>query len=123
MNNFKLTYENDYKKVYMSEKENKKGEKIIFELSKCYYDNKNKNSLPNLWKKGGYTQHLYTSVIWADCEVIDKDGNCKRKYEPTSKLSEDKKRLVINFKWMFEVTEENEKKLFDEIVKRFEEAK
>lgn len=120
MKDFKLTYENEYKKVYQSEKTNKKGEKIIFELHKCYYDN---HTLPNLWKKNGYTNHLYNSVIWADCEVIDKEGNCRRKYEPTSKLSEDKKRLVINFDWMFEVSEENEKKLFNEIVRRFKEAK
>lgn len=122
MKNLKLTYENEYKKVYTSEETNKKGEKIIFELHRCYYDNKNKNSLPNLWKKNGYTEHLYNSVIWADCEVIDKEGNCRRKYEPTSKLSDDKKRLVINFDWMFEVSEENEKKLFDEIIKRWEVA-
>ena len=123
MKNIKLTYENNYKKVYESEGVNKKGEKIIFELSKCYYDNKNKNSLPKLWKKNGYTNHLYNSVIWADCEVIDKEGNCRRKYEPTTKESEDGKRLVINFDWMLEVSEENEKIIFDEIIKRWKEAK
>lgn len=123
MKNLKLTYENEYRKVYTLEKENKKGEKIIIELSKCFYDNKNKNSLPNLWKKHGYTSHLYNSVIWVDCEVTDKKGNAKRKYEPTSKLSEDKNRLVINFDWMFEVSEENEKKLLKETIRRFEEAK
>jgi len=123
MKKLKLTYENEYKKVYTSEETNKKGEKIIIEVSKCFYDNTHKNSLPNLWKKYGYTDHLYNSVIWIDCEVTDKEGNARRKYEPTSKLSEDKKRMVINFDWMYEVSEENEEKVLNETIRRWKEAK
>lgn len=123
MKNFKLTYQNEYRKVYISEIENKKGEKIIIELCRSFYDNKNKNSLPNLWLKHSYTNHLYNSGLWVNCEVIDKKGNHIRKYEPTTKLSEDKKRLVIDFNWLFEATEENEKKLLKETIKRFKEAK
>jgi len=123
MKNFKLTYQNEYRKVYISEIENKKGEKIIIELCRSNYDNKSKYSLPKLWFKNGYTNHLYNTCLWVNCEVIDKKGNHIRKYEPTTKLSEDKKRLVIDFNWLFEATEENEKKLLRETIKRFKEAK
>ena len=123
MKDFKITYQNDYRKVYVSEKENKKGEKIIIEISKSYYDITNKNSIPSLWIKHGYTTHLYKTALWIDCEVTNKDGQAYRKYEPTSKLSDDKKRLVINFDWLLEATEESETKLLNETIKRFMEAK
>lgn len=122
MKDFKITYQTDYRTVYVSNIKNKKGESIIIEISRSVYENENKNSLPNLWKKHGYTTHLYNTALWIDCEVRDKDGNSYRKYEPTSKLSEDKKRYVVNFEWLFEATEENEKKLLNETVRRFMEG-
>lgn len=123
MKGFELTYQNERKKVYKSTETNKKGESIIIEISRCYYDNTYKKSLPNLWKKHGHTQHLYNSVIWVDCEVSDSEGFSRRKYEPTTKLSEDKHRNVINFDWMYEVSEENEQKVLNETIRRFKEAK
>lgn len=122
LQNLELTYKNEYKEVYKSKTKNKKGELLIVEISKCFYDNNNKNSFPNLWLKYDYTKHLYNSVLWADCEIIDINNNCFRKYEPTSKNSDDGHRMVINFDWLFEVSDNNKIKLLNEVLRRFEES-
>lgn len=109
--------------IYDFEEENKKGEKLSVEIMKMYDDNKYKDSLPNIWKKHGYTNKLYNSRLCVTCFVTDKDGNCWERYNPTIKLSDDKKRYIINFDWLFEVSDENIDILLNEIYKRFMEVK
>lgn len=93
---------------------NSKGEEIIIEFSRCTNPG-GKNSLPYLWKKNGFINRILENWWNIQVYVTDSDGRCRGAYNPTSKLSEDGKRMVINFAWMLEATEENAKKLFDEV--------
>lgn len=108
-----------HRAFYDLEETNKKGEKISVEIMEIFPDNTRENSLPNLWVKHGHTNKLYNSYLGINCYVTDKDGNCYERYNPTIKLSDDKKRNVINFDYLMEVSEENKEKLLKEIYKRF----
>lgn len=109
----------EYCSFYEFTKPNKKGEKLTIEVSRCYVDLKNKNCLPNLWKKHGYTEKLLNNYICIHTYVTDEKGNCTESYNPTIKLSNDKKRHVINFDYYMEATPENEQKLIEEVYKYF----
>nr|DAG30690.1 MAG TPA: hypothetical protein [Caudoviricetes sp.] len=93
---------------------NSKGEEIVVEFVRCTNPGGN-NSLPYLWKKNGFINRILENWWNIQVYVTDSDGRCRGAYNPTSKLSEDGKRMVINFAWMLEATEENAKKLFDEV--------
>lgn len=93
---------------------NSKGEEISIEFSRCTNPG-GKNSLPYLWKKNGFINRILENWWSIQVYVTDSDGRCRGAYNPTSKLSEDGKRMVINFAWMLEATEENAKKLFNEV--------
>lgn len=108
-----------HRAFYDLEETNKKGEKISVEIMEIFPDNTNTNSLPNLWLKNLYTNKLYHSYLCVSCYVTDKNGNCWERYNPTIKLSDDKKRNVINFDYLLEVSEENKEKLLKEIYKRY----
>ena len=99
------------------EERNKKGEEIVIEFSRCTNPG-GKNSLPYLWKKNGFINRILENWWSVQVYVTDKDDRCRGAYDPTGKLSDDGKRIVINFEWMLEATEENAKKLFEEIKKR-----
>lgn len=93
---------------------NSKGEEIVVEFVRCTNPGGN-NSLPYLWKKNGFIDRILESWWSIQVYVTDSVGRCRGSYNPTSKLSEDGKRMIINFDWMLEATEENAKKLFDEV--------
>lgn len=103
---------------YCTEK-NEKGEKLTVELVKIIDDLKDRKSFMNLWKKEGYIKEVLPSRWSIHTYVDDSDGNCRGAYNPMHKLSDDGKRYVINFEWMFEATEENKEKLLEEVYKRF----
>jgi hypothetical protein len=66
---------------------------------------------------------LYYETHWSiSTYVTDTEGNCYGRYNPQSKISEDGKRTVLNFDWMFEATEENKEKLLNEVYKVFSAA-
>ncbi|MGL5329291.1 MAG: hypothetical protein ACRDD7_08485 [Peptostreptococcaceae bacterium] len=98
---------------------NKKGESLLIDFTYCQNDVSYSRSLPNLWFKNGYIDRILETYWCIDVEIKDTEGRSWRKYEPTSKLSEDKKRMVINFEWMLEATEENKQKLIDEVYRLF----
>ncbi len=100
---------------------NNKGEKIIIELSKCE-DSSFKKSLPKLWKQNGYIDRVLETYWGIETYTKDTEGNSFGRYNPQHKLSEDKKRAVINFDWMFEATEENKEKLINEVYRLASEA-
>lgn len=102
-------------------RKNKKGESLIIELTDCKNPDRG-NTLPILWKKYGYTNKLLNTYICVKTYCTDSDGNCYDRYNPQIKLSEDKKRRIINFDWMLENTEDNKQKLIDEVIYRFESA-
>lgn len=96
------------------EERNAKGEEIIVEFMKCTNPG-GKSSLPILWKKNGFIDRILETWWGVQVYVTDSEGRCRGAYDPTSKLSEDGKRMVINFDWMFEATEKNAKRILEEI--------
>lgn len=95
---------------------NAKGEKIQIELVKCE-NSGNKNSLPYIWAKEKYIDHIL-ETYWSINTYATEDGgtgSCWGRYNPQEKFSEEKKRRVINFDWMFEATKENREKLIEEV--------
>lgn len=106
--------------IYVTEP-NAKGETLLIELSECK-NSGGKNALPVLWKKHGFINRVLDTYICIHTYVTDTEGNCYGRYNPQTKLSEDGKRNVINFEWMFENTEENKQKLIDECIRIFESA-
>jgi hypothetical protein len=101
---------------------NAKGEKLIIELSKCK-DNSYKDSLPKLWKKNGYINRVLEAYWSIETFVTDTEGNCWGKYNPQHKLSKDKKRIILNFDWIFEANKINKEKLINEVYRLFLSAK
>lgn len=99
---------------YTFTKVNTKGEKIVIELSKCT-NSGSSHSLPILWNKNGYTDRVLETYWSIETFVKDTEGNSYGRYNPQHKLGEDGKRMVIDFKWMFEATEENKQKLINEV--------
>lgn len=106
--------------IYIKEP-NKKGETLIIELSECT-NTGGKNSLPYLWHKAGYTDKVLNTYLCVHTYCTDSEGNCWSRYNPQIKISDDGKRNVINFDWMFENTEENKQKLISECIRLFESA-
>ena len=96
------------------EERNAKSEEIIVEFMRCTNPG-GKSSLPILWKKNGFIDRILETWWGVQVYVTDSEGRCRGAYDPTSKLSEDGKRMVINFDWMFEATEENAKRILEEI--------
>lgn len=101
---------------------NSKGESLLIDFIYCKDDSTYKNSLPKTWHKNGYIDRVLETYWCIDVEVKDSEGRSWRKYEPTTKRSEDGKRSVINFDWMMEATEENKNKLIDEVYRLFSTA-
>lgn len=104
------------------EGKNEKEETLLIELSECENPGGN-NSLPVLWKKHGFIDRVLDTYICIHTYVTDSEGRCWGGYNPQTKLSEDGKRNVINFEWMFENTEENKELLINECIRLFETAK
>lgn len=105
---------------------NAMGETLVMELSKNEDNPKWKNSLPKLWKKEGYTDKVLETYWSISTYVRDTEGACFGRYNPQVKVELNPKtgnpHPVINFGWMFEATEENKKKLIDEVYRLFSSA-
>ena len=106
--------------IYVT-KHNLKGETLTIELSECKNPD-GKNSLPYLWYKAGYTDKILDTYLCIHTYCKDSEGNSYGRYNPQTKRSDDGKRNVINFDWMFENTEENKQKLINESIRLFESA-
>lgn len=111
------TEKNDSFEIRFNEK-NKKGESLLVYINK-YENHDIPNSLPFLWHKLGYINRVLQSY-WR-VEVYVHNGeieyfNCA--YNPKLKYYYDGN-YHINFDWLLEATEENMKKLIDEVYNRF----
>lgn len=106
--------------IYITEP-NRKEETLTIELSECKNPG-GKNALPYLWYKAGYTDKILDAYLCIHTYCTDSEGKCYGRYNPQTKESEDGKRNVINFDWMFENTEENKQKLINEVIRLFESA-
>ena len=101
------------------EAQSKKNEKIAVEFSKCT-NSGTKYSLPYLWKKNGYTDKLLETYWSVNVFATEDGGNgtCYGRYNPTTKIAENGKRMVLDFDWLLEATEENAAKLLHEVERR-----
>lgn len=101
---------------------NAKGEHIIIEISHVD-DSGCKNSLPSIWFKEGYTKELLQKWWSIHIYVENENGDCYMAYNPQTKLSQDRKRYEVNFKWTLSATAKNFEKLLSETLRRFNAAK
>ena len=104
---------------------NAKQETMTIEIFATHSDEdkpfaKDKNSLPYLWHKNGWTDNVMESYINCHTYVHDSEGGCYGGYNVTEKY--DGKRNVINFDWLLEDTEENRKKIIEACIELFESA-
>ena len=100
---------------------NAKQETMTIEIVHCENPG-GKNSLPYLWYKNGWTDKVMENYIGCHTYVHDSEGFCFGIYNPTTKLSDDGKKSVINFDWLLEDTEENRKKTIEACIELFEAA-
>ena len=100
---------------------NAKQETMTIEIVHCENPG-GKNSLPYLWYKNGWTDKVMETYISCHTYVHDSEGSCFGIYNPTTKLSDDRKRSVINFDWLLEDTEENRKQIIEACIELFEAA-
>ena len=104
------------RELFTFEELNAKNEKIQLEFTRCE-NSGTVHSLPYLWKKAGYINRVL-ETYWSLSTYATEDGGngtCWGRYNPQEKPSEDGKRRVIDFNWMFEATEENRQKLIAEV--------
>lgn len=94
-----------------------RGESVIVGMTACHPENGYKNSLPNLWHRHGFISYVLPSYWSVDVYVYDERG-CWGRYNPTTKLHESGKRLVLDFDWMLPATNENRDKILAEIIRR-----
>lgn len=97
---------------------NQKDEKLCISMSFCD-DPGGKVSLPVLWQKHGFTKERIKDWWSLQTFVTHLDGRCVGDYDPTWKFNPSTKRREINFDWLLPATEENFKKLLDEVLSRF----
>ena len=118
-----FTVEQSAEKVwwYKFTEQNAKGETFTIELSKRTNCG-GSHALPVLWHKNGMIDRVLETYWSIETYATDTEGNCYGRYNPQHKLSEDGKRAVINFNWMFETTEENKEKLLNEVFRLFSTA-
>ena len=95
---------------------NSKGEKIQVEIASCESEGK-PGSLPYLWKKNGFTKFILKNWLSISTYATEDGGNgaCWGRYNPQHRLSDDGKRLVINFDWVLAATEGNREKIIAEV--------
>lgn len=94
-----------------------RGETVAVDFTAIHPDNSYKNSLPNLWHRHGFISYVLPSYWSVDVYVYDERG-CWGRYNPTTKLHESGKRLVLDFDWMLPATNENREKILAEIIRR-----
>ena len=97
------------------EDKTKDGETVGMEIMYSYEDQPTTNSLVTLWHKSGYTKEVLNSYICIRTYATLDNGMCYGYYNPQEKPSADGKRREINFDYMFQISEENEKKLIQAV--------
>lgn len=93
------------------------GDRFMVEVVHCPGDLENKKSNMNRWKNAGLIPAALPSYLVTHTYYTDTDGNCYGWYNVMEKLSEDGKRLVIDFDYMRAATEENERELVAQCIR------
>lgn len=94
-----------------------RGERLQVEFS-AHINDGSKHDLCQVWHKHGYTAAPLPSYWCVDTCATDSHGMSWRRYDPTAKLHESGKRLVIDFDWMLPATPANRHKILAEIIRR-----
>ena len=87
------------------------GEKLQIEISLCTGCD-GKHSLPYLWYKNGYTDHILKSYWYIETYITKADGSCCGLYNPQNVKGK------LDFAWVLEGTEENKEKILREFERR-----
>ncbi|WP_243344574.1 hypothetical protein [Anaerococcus sp. AGMB09787] len=82
---------------------------LIIELTLVYTDIKDKNSLPYLWYKNGYTKEIINNYISLDTCYTDNLHRSFHYYNPTTKKVANK--TVIYFDYILPINNTNVKKI------------
>lgn len=93
------------------------GNGFVVEISITKHDRSDKNDLCNLWLKAGWIPEFYEYTIHANTFYTDKDGRCSGCYD-LCKLSEDGKRVLVDFDWLLPLSDDNIKILVAECNRR-----
>ena len=96
-------------------------ETLILQIN-AVYPPKSENSLPNLWKKLGFTDKILDSYYILDVCAFDENSYEYHKYNPQIAKNEDGNR-EINFDYMLEVSEANMYKLIECVYNLFNNQK
>lgn len=100
---------------------NNLNETLILQINEVYPP-KSENSLPNLWKKLGFTDKILDSYYILDVCAFDENGYEYHKYNPQIAKNEDGN-MEINFDYMLEVSEANMYKLIECVYNLFNNQK
>ena len=97
---------------------NEQGERLTVEITHCE-DYGGPHSLPAVWYAKRWTAQRLATWWSISTYIYDSADNCHGGYNPQHKLSDDRRRLVVNFDWMRPATAENFAALMAETVRRF----
>lgn len=99
---------------------NKKGERLVIELTRCTCDTSSKNAITRRWKDAGFIPRAYESYWRVDTYCYDPDGNCWGRYNPQTAYNQEEKHACIDFRYLLDgATDENAAALVLEILGRF----
>ena len=99
---------------------NRKGESLEMIIEHADTAPELKNGAGRTWKRLGYTKSVIKEFWSVLTYATDKNGQCWGRYNPQHKLSEDKKRLVLNFDYVLDgCTVENRDLLIKAAARRF----
>lgn len=115
-NNMKIINEykngNNFRRQY--ETKTKNGNNLVIEISTTEHDKNFIHSLMRMWVKNGCVKEFLTRTLNVKTYCFDKKDVWLEKYNP--QIIENTNQL--NFEYMLEATEENERLLLNEVVKR-----
>lgn len=99
---------------------NRKGDSLEMIIEHADTAPELKNGAGRTWKRLGYTKSVIKEFWSVLTYATDKNGECWGRYNPQHKLSEDKKRLVLNFDYVLDgCTAENMETLIKATAKKF----
>lgn len=93
-----------------------RGERLYVEFS-AHINDGDKHDFCNLWHRHGFIPAPLPSYWCVDTYATDQHG-CWGRYNPTHKLHESGKRLVMDFDWVLPATPANRHKILAEIIRR-----
>lgn len=88
--------------------------KMEVEISETVHDKACSYDLMHRWIKTGYVSEWHDTSLTVQTYYSEDGKSCYGYYNPTARLSEDGKRLVIDFDWVLDATPENVSRILRE---------